>query len=486
MRGRLARLLVVTIAGSAAPMMGSTGPAAAAAEIPVLTTSAGEFQPARTATAMAWEQNTRARPNEYDVLVQSDGSAPIQANTATTSAAMGDFAGGRLVYQQYRGNPRRRGRSDLFLFDLSSQARSKVPDVNGRRWEYWPSSSGAWLLFGRWNPDRNIRRLFLHNLDTGERRILDKIKGKNSFLGPGQVNGNYAAWYVCRPRCDVFRYDIAERTETLVSNPGSDQRAPSVTPGGTVYFSRGGKRCGSSVTLVRDSIQGPQQVLVQLQKGLDIADTYAHAQQNGSTEVYYERNVCGREAGSDIYKVRETSLATLTVHLGGEGTVLSSPGGINCGTDCAEDYEVGTAVTLAAHPSPGQVFVGWGGACSGTAPCQLTMDSSKEVTAAFSPLGSITVRKETDPPAQGVFTFLTSPSLSGGLFQLTDNGSQTFAGLPSRSYSVTELEVEDWNLEAITCSGGGGNTQAQQSGPTATIGLDPGESVVCSFFNEED
>jgi List-Bact-rpt repeat protein len=382
--GPLSRLVAVVVAMGASVAGSTAVRGQVAAEIPVLTTPAGEFQPARTTDALAWERNTRARPNEYAVMVQADGSNPVQANRLDTSAAMGDFIGGRLVYQQYRGNPARRGRSGLFFFDISSGSRSKVAGVNSRQWEYWPSSSGGWLLFARWNPRTNVRRLILHNFDSGEQRVLDKIKGKKAFLGPGQVNGNYAVWYVCRPRCEVLRYDIAARTEATISNPGFYQRAPSVTSGGTVYFSRGGRRCGTSVSLVRDSLQGPQQVLVQLQTGLDIADTYAHGEPSGSTEVYYERNVCGRAAASDIYKVRETSLATLTVQVvEGQGTVISSAGGINCGSDCAEDYEVGTEVTLAALPSEGYRFDEWGGACGGEAPCLLIMDSSKEVTATF-------------------------------------------------------------------------------------------------------
>jgi hypothetical protein len=477
---------VATAAMAAAVVLTPAAPAAAAPEIPVLTTPAGEFQPARTADALAWEQNTRARPNEYTVIVQRDGSAPLQANRPGTAAAMGDFASGRLVFQQYRGNPRRRGHSGLFLFDISTGARSKVPEVNSRQWEYWPSTSGAWLLFARWNPNKEVRRLFLYNLDTGERRILDRTKGKNAFLGPGQVNGNYATWYVCRPRCDVFRYDIGTRAEVMIENPGLFQRAPSVTPGGTVYFSRGGKRCGTSVSLVRAPVQGPQEVLVKLQKGLDIGDTYAHGPPDGSSEVYYERNVCGRAAASDIYKVRETSLATLTVQLAGSGTVISSPGGINCPPDCAEDYEVGTVVTLAAHPAEGYSFAGWSGACTGTAPCQVTMNSSKEVTATFLAAGSFTVRKETSPPRERSFTFETSPNVSGGPFTLIDDGSRTFAGLATRSYSVTEVTEDNWQLQGVSCTGGGSDTQEQQSGPTATIGLDPGESILCTFFNQRN
>ncbi|MHB8879453.1 MAG: InlB B-repeat-containing protein, partial [Myxococcaceae bacterium] len=58
----------------------------------------------------------------------------------------------------------------------------------------------------------------------------------------------------------------------------------------------------------------------------------------------------------------------------GTGTVSSTPAGINCGTDCTEDYPFGTSVVLTATPSTGSTFTGWsGGGCSGTGTCATTV-----------------------------------------------------------------------------------------------------------------
>ncbi|MBS1150108.1 MAG: Flagellar hook-length control protein FliK, partial [Myxococcaceae bacterium] len=67
----------------------------------------------------------------------------------------------------------------------------------------------------------------------------------------------------------------------------------------------------------------------------------------------------------------------------GTGTVSSTPGGITCGTDCSEAYPPGTIVTLSAATAVGSTFTGWGGACTGTGTCQVTMNSSLSVTATF-------------------------------------------------------------------------------------------------------
>jgi len=75
----------------------------------------------------------------------------------------------------------------------------------------------------------------------------------------------------------------------------------------------------------------------------------------------------------------------------GNGTVSSTPTGIDCGADCSELYNVGTQVTLAAIADADSVFVGWsGGGCSGTGTCTVTMDADTEVTASFT-INSITV-----------------------------------------------------------------------------------------------
>ncbi|MFM7718251.1 MAG: InlB B-repeat-containing protein [Actinomycetota bacterium] len=66
------------------------------------------------------------------------------------------------------------------------------------------------------------------------------------------------------------------------------------------------------------------------------------------------------------------------------GTVTSSPTGINCGSVCSARFAYGTSVTLTATPNTGRKFVGWSGACSGTAlTCTVTMTGNLSATATF-------------------------------------------------------------------------------------------------------
>ncbi len=98
---------------------------------------------------------------------------------------------------------------------------------------------------------------------------------------------------------------------------------------------------------------------------------------------------------------------TLTVTVTGNGSVSSSPAGINnCRGTCSASFAANTTVTLTATPASGWSFGGWGGACSGTGTCQITMDANKSVTATFSQNPVLTVSVS----GTGTGTVTSSPS----------------------------------------------------------------------------
>lgn len=67
----------------------------------------------------------------------------------------------------------------------------------------------------------------------------------------------------------------------------------------------------------------------------------------------------------------------------GSGTVTSSPGGINCGSDCSEPYAGDTFVTLTATAAAGSIFVSWTGAASDCSDGSVTMNADKNCTVTF-------------------------------------------------------------------------------------------------------
>jgi uncharacterized protein (DUF2141 family) len=90
-----------------------------------------------------------------------------------------------------------------------------------------------------------------------------------------------------------------------------------------------------------------------------------------------------------------TYTLTVTKAGNGSGTVTSYPVGISCGADCSENYNAGTAVTIAQVVTAGSTFAGWSGACTGTGACSVTMSAAKSVTATFNliPTYTLTVAK---------------------------------------------------------------------------------------------
>ncbi|CAK0750061.1 conserved hypothetical protein [Gammaproteobacteria bacterium] len=89
-------------------------------------------------------------------------------------------------------------------------------------------------------------------------------------------------------------------------------------------------------------------------------------------------------AATTVTATFNPALYSLNVVKSGNGTVISTPLGINCGTDCSENYTPGASVTLKATPSTGSIFTKWSGGCTGTSTsCVVTMNADKTTTASF-------------------------------------------------------------------------------------------------------
>jgi hypothetical protein len=92
----------------------------------------------------------------------------------------------------------------------------------------------------------------------------------------------------------------------------------------------------------------------------------------------------------------------------GSGFIASSPDGIDCGDECAAEFEKGAKVQLTAKPDSGSTFAGWsGGGCSGTGACTVTIGADTTVTATFD-------ETEPPPPTEGKVTVGPTASVKRG------------------------------------------------------------------------
>lgn len=115
--------------------------------------------------------------------------------------------------------------------------------------------------------------------------------------------------------------------------------------------------------------------------------------------------------------------------------------------------------------------------CSdGSSPSSIGLQAGETVTCTFvnTKRGNIVVKKEASPSdTQQSFSF----TASYGNFSLA-HGEQNDSGLlQPGTYSVSETVPEGWTLASATCDDG--------SNPSS-IGLSAGETVTCTFVNEQD
>ena len=155
---------------------------------------------------------------------------------------------------------------------------------------------------------------------------------------------------------------------------------------------------------------------------------------------------------------------TITKSGSGNGSVTSTPQGIDCGADCFEVYLPGQGVTLTATPDIGSTFVGW----TGDADCSdgaVTMNVDKTCTATFNTVQyTLTVTKS--GTGNGTVTS-TSPGINCG---------STCTASYTEGTNVTLTALADAGSTFVGWSGGG----CSGTGP-CTISLNSDTTITASF-----
>jgi len=214
----------------------------------------------------------------------------------------------------------------------------------------------------------------------------------------------------------------------------------------------------------------------------DVSNNQVNADQRGSPRP----RPVGGQCDAGAYEVQNPR--TLSVTISGNGTVTSNPGRINCSTGntgtCTETYEQNTIVQLTAAAGSGSVFAGWSNNCSGASnTVTVTMNTDKACTATFVQPGTIVIQK-TAIEDNGTFGFSGSGGI--GSFSITTSsgsGARSFSLAPG-TYTVTEnTPPTGWAFQRLVCTDPDGGTTVDLNTRTATIDLDAGETVTCTFTN---
>jgi hypothetical protein len=125
----------------------------------------------------------------------------------------------------------------------------------------------------------------------------------------------------------------------------------------------------------------------------------------------------------------------LTVTVTGTGTVTG--GGMSCRPTCTVNVDQGKPVTLNAAPGQDFAFSGWGGACSGTAACTVTMDADKAVTAKF--ISTLPPPSPEDCVSHDPNQLTVEPFGTG--YRMIDSGSHAMALLDNLTDAQNALSV---------------------------------------------
>ena len=267
---------------------------------------------------ITWMGNSKAHPKHYDAFAELlTGGSRVRLNAPGTEGYPGGFDPGTntVIYQQAAQ------RSDIYFYNLDTQERARVPDVNNRSWEWGPEISTGYILFAR-EFKRNgtwHNSLLLYNRGTQHTKTIDTW-GPNPYTPTGGVGDSYASWAVCTKTCRAYVYDIAAGTTRKIPTVnGRWQYSPVVDEvNGEVYFVRSGAKCGANVGIWRLPIAEFGAIPTEIVDLPDRIDTSgvlsltSNASVVGSQDIYFDRWSCRRDE-SDVYAARDvTSLPDAT------------------------------------------------------------------------------------------------------------------------------------------------------------------------------
>lgn len=183
-------------------------------------------------------------------------------------------------------------------------------------------------------------------------------------------------------------------------------------------------------------------------------------------------DAAGDDAALEAERLRGSSSYSLSVALTGTGKVSSAPSGVNCTATCTSALSRNATYTLTATPGAGYTFTGWGGACTGTSTCSVTMSSAKSVTAVFTsstaPINQTVGGLPTDNQTLSVTVAGTGSVVSSGVINCS-SGTCSSSVASNTPVTLTATPSTGWKFSAWSgsCSGSSATCSVPMSGATA-------------------
>jgi hypothetical protein len=388
----------------------------------------------------------------------------------------------RAIGASNGGGPAGGGGAFLWLPEATSTIRNSIFAENEANGDGGGGGAGLRLL----GTDATVTHTtFVDNNLTG---TVNCCLGSAILAGPQFATGDDSSLELAFSLVANHTSAEAQRAAVFIQKSGDLGASGDFTRnhfvGNSFDTCEGGALCGTLLNWPGDNIRDPSQATFFVDppaSDYHITSTSPPVDEaTGSTEGFDVDGAArsgSRDIGADEFGAAASRLSVFK-NGGGTGLVISSPLGIDCGTDCSEHFPVGTEVTLAATPDAGSAFGDYGG----DADCEdgvVFMDSDHECIAPFiiSGPGVIVVEKQTVPNGR-TETFVFVGDLSG---KLSDGMQFSSSGLGTGTYTVTELDHPLFDLTGIVCDDL--NSTGDPASGTATLKVDGGETVTCTFTN---
>jgi hypothetical protein len=282
-----------------------------------------------------WTSNSTHHPDTYNAYGKTTGDPRFRVNAAGTRGFTGNLLDdtSQTIFQQADGPS-----SDIYLYDLSTKTRtSPGSGVNSKLWEWAPTVSAGFVLFGRnsFRKSDSPWKVILYDRTAHTFKVLDSVTNHCGCIYPGSVTDQYATWTKCAgSTCQSWYYDVAGGGTARVPNAlDRHQYYPAAsTETGDLYLVRSNNFCANTQIIRWNPVAGGDPtVITTLPDGFDVAVSVRVTDDpGGHQDVYFDRQSCSGNFYSDVYKLEDADLVTLT--RGGAGSsatrrmVLPAPG----------------------------------------------------------------------------------------------------------------------------------------------------------------
>ncbi len=220
-----------------------------------------------------------------------------------------------------------------------------------------PHVAGAWAVLKQKKSTASVEEVFNAFVSTGK-WVTDQRNG------------------IAKPRIQVAQALAA------ISANGSYALTVTKSAGGVVTSQPAGIDCGTTCSSTFSA--GSRVTLTAAASGGNVFSGWGGACA-GSTNTCTVSMDVARNVSASFAATPNTRLVALGKS--GQGTVTSSPSGIECDSSCggvSASFPATSAIVLSANPAAGNTFAGWSGACSGMGQCNIAAGTNTaNVTAIF-------------------------------------------------------------------------------------------------------